>query len=372
MALGSLQVNRSQDSLQVVRKAQASRQVPVELDGHLHYPPNARQGGSNEYALTVRLPNTAWRNPATGYWEETDPRRVEVRERQIEFAKASAGYQNYRASVPKSERQEGNERHPLTPRARQVCSKRSWDSQVGAWRKSLHLWDHRPPPAAMRLSEEQLRQRRAAVQPAATGAPELAPHAVQERQDLLIRVKGQDAARWKLIAAPRRMRYSPFEQLVEAKLGTVSLIRWRDHSGDPMVIDDDDSLAHFLERAEEEGRKAELVCELSNTVRRWQQGRNDLLGALETLSSLTPTESRVLVRLMQSAVPCGQAAVSSLPTPDNATPPPSPAMPALLLPSPVDSVDSPSQSRPPDVCGIARQLITASPCGRPPRVPIEA
>lgn len=52
----------------------------------------------------------------------------------------------YLQQVPKDERVETNEKHAVTPRADQLCSKRSWDLQVKRWRRTLHLWD--PPELA--------------------------------------------------------------------------------------------------------------------------------------------------------------------------------------------------------------------------------
>eukprot|EP01012_Entosiphon_sulcatum_P032595 TRINITY_DN41435_c0_g1_i1.p1 TRINITY_DN41435_c0_g1~~TRINITY_DN41435_c0_g1_i1.p1 ORF type:complete len:265 (+),score=30.80 TRINITY_DN41435_c0_g1_i1:50-844(+) len=77
---------------------------------------------------------------------ETDPHKISQRMKQIFFGKNTIGYHMYLQQVPKEERAEGNEKHAVTPRADQLCSKRSWDLQVKRWRRTLHLWD--PPELA--------------------------------------------------------------------------------------------------------------------------------------------------------------------------------------------------------------------------------
>lgn len=72
---------------------------------------------------------------------ETDPHRLDQRQKQIDFGYNSEGYRRYLAEVPKSERIAKNPMHPITPRKTQQCSKRSWDGQVRKWRRGLHQWD---------------------------------------------------------------------------------------------------------------------------------------------------------------------------------------------------------------------------------------
>lgn len=64
---------------------------------------------------------------------------MQQREKQIQFGKATLGYQLYIAAVPRRNRRKYE--HPNTPDAKQVCSKRSWDGQVRVWRRALHFWD---------------------------------------------------------------------------------------------------------------------------------------------------------------------------------------------------------------------------------------
>lgn len=78
---------------------------------------------------------------------ETDPHRLQQRQKQIDFGKATLGYQRYLAIVPKDQRraQWSNYYHPRTPRKDIRMSKRGWDGRVRRWRNLLHLWDDKSP-----------------------------------------------------------------------------------------------------------------------------------------------------------------------------------------------------------------------------------
>jgi len=69
---------------------------------------------------------------------ENDPRRLEQRQKQIEYGYKTIGYQNFISKVPKNGR---GPKDPVTPRKNQKCSKRSWDGQIRKWRRELHQWD---------------------------------------------------------------------------------------------------------------------------------------------------------------------------------------------------------------------------------------
>jgi len=69
---------------------------------------------------------------------ENDPRRLEQRQKQIEYGYKTIGYQNFISKVPKTGR---GPKDPVTPRKNQKCSKRSWDGQIRKWRRELHQWD---------------------------------------------------------------------------------------------------------------------------------------------------------------------------------------------------------------------------------------
>jgi hypothetical protein len=70
--------------------------------------------------------------------KETDPRRLAQRQKQIEYGKATPGYQDYMKQIAKTKRKRED---PKTPNKYQVCSKRSWDGQVRKWRRMLHVYD---------------------------------------------------------------------------------------------------------------------------------------------------------------------------------------------------------------------------------------
>jgi len=81
---------------------------------------------------------------------EEDPRRLEQRQKQIDYGKNTAGYQAYTDAIPKNKRKRDN---PKTPNKFQSCSKRSWDGQIRKWRRSLHLYD---PPGTASPSDDVL------------------------------------------------------------------------------------------------------------------------------------------------------------------------------------------------------------------------
>jgi hypothetical protein len=78
--------------------------------------------------------------------KDLDEHRIAQRVKQINFGKVTPGYRSYRTAVPQWRRQVHNPRHPETPDVRAPCSKRKWDQEVAAWRRSLHQWDGNPDP----------------------------------------------------------------------------------------------------------------------------------------------------------------------------------------------------------------------------------
>jgi len=67
---------------------------------------------------------------------ETNKRRLETRQRQIDIGMNTPGYQRFIQLVPHP-----TKGHPQIPNKLQVCSKRSWDGQIRKWRRMLHLYD---------------------------------------------------------------------------------------------------------------------------------------------------------------------------------------------------------------------------------------
>ncbi|KAK2957110.1 putative Oocyte-specific histone RNA stem-loop-binding protein 2 [Blattamonas nauphoetae] len=76
---------------------------------------------------------------------EDDPRRLEQRQKQIQYGKSTVGYQCYLENVPKEQRVDHV--HPQTPNIHLKCSKRRFDQVIRGWRRYLHLWD--PDPNAI-------------------------------------------------------------------------------------------------------------------------------------------------------------------------------------------------------------------------------
>eukprot|EP01121_Diplochlamys_sp_Union-15-3_P002501 TRINITY_DN1220_c0_g1_i2.p1 TRINITY_DN1220_c0_g1~~TRINITY_DN1220_c0_g1_i2.p1 ORF type:complete len:111 (+),score=17.62 TRINITY_DN1220_c0_g1_i2:555-887(+) len=73
--------------------------------------------------------------------KETNPHRLEQRQKQIDYGYNTEGYRNYTTHIPKNKRKKGMLK---TPDKLQKCSKRSWDGQIRKWRRQLHLWDTVP------------------------------------------------------------------------------------------------------------------------------------------------------------------------------------------------------------------------------------
>mmetsp|Transcript_38949 Transcript_38949/g.62751 ORF Transcript_38949/g.62751 Transcript_38949/m.62751 type:complete len:301 (-) Transcript_38949:2029-2931(-) len=76
--------------------------------------------------------------------EELTEERIIKRQKQIDFGKATEGYMNYLAKVPKNKRKPDPVRYPRTPDRTEHISKRSWDYKVRRWRRLLHNWDINP------------------------------------------------------------------------------------------------------------------------------------------------------------------------------------------------------------------------------------
>jgi hypothetical protein len=98
------------------------------------------------------MPRTKWQKKKSAVADdaqvaikETDPRRLEQRQKQIDFGKNTLGYDRYIAAVPKTKRRRFAEEHPVTPDKSAKISKRCWDGRVRAWRRLLHRWDNFVP-----------------------------------------------------------------------------------------------------------------------------------------------------------------------------------------------------------------------------------
>ena len=76
---------------------------------------------------------------------EDDPRRLEQRQKQIDYGKNTIGYQRYVVEVPRRAR---GRSMPWTPDIKTKTSKRGFDSMMSRWRTALHKWEEDNPPAS--------------------------------------------------------------------------------------------------------------------------------------------------------------------------------------------------------------------------------
>ena len=110
------------------------------LDRHLHA---SRAGDvrSTTATFSVARPRQQQQAPRVRRADlerESDARRLQQRQKQIDIGKKSEAYKRYLQLVPKATRRRRDPRHPCTPDIHKKCSKRGFDGQVKAWRKQLH------------------------------------------------------------------------------------------------------------------------------------------------------------------------------------------------------------------------------------------
>jgi len=92
---------------------------------------------SNEIKRSLSTHNTCFHSELT---QEELRHRIEQREKQIRIGKNTVEYKLYLGNVPKTERnhQLRDSTHPITPKAWQDCSKRSFDGQIKKWKQLIH------------------------------------------------------------------------------------------------------------------------------------------------------------------------------------------------------------------------------------------
>lgn len=75
-------------------------------------------------------------------------RRLQQRQKQIDFGKNTEGYRRYRSLIPIARRDE-KRGHLHSPDKYCPCSKSQWDSYVRQWRRMLHAYDPDTSEAAI-------------------------------------------------------------------------------------------------------------------------------------------------------------------------------------------------------------------------------
>uniref|UniRef100_A0A915DE96 Histone RNA hairpin-binding protein RNA-binding domain-containing protein n=1 Tax=Ditylenchus dipsaci TaxID=166011 RepID=A0A915DE96_9BILA len=93
-------------------------------------------------------PNPTWEEPNHGWCFDTQT--LERRSKEINKAKEKPIYQRYLAEVDKNNRTKGM--HPKTPNKFINFSRRSWDSQIKLWKKSLYAWAGETPGSSVNAS----------------------------------------------------------------------------------------------------------------------------------------------------------------------------------------------------------------------------
>ncbi|EKG02597.1 hypothetical protein TCSYLVIO_006370 [Trypanosoma cruzi] len=171
----------------------ALRIVETE-EKHLNYT------GVELYASEINTGETAERE-----------RRLQQRQRQVQYGKETLGYSNYLRAVPsRCDREFRNPMHPITPRPEYDCSKRTFDRYLNVWRRQLHLWDDYDPnnlePQYVRIGIPTLR---------ALGL-ELPPSTPEGQQNALISFTSINAVGGASACTPVMLRHTRREQSLSA------------------------------------------------------------------------------------------------------------------------------------------------------------
>ena len=131
---------------------------------------------------------------------ESDPARLEVRARQLENGRNTAGYLRYRLLRAKEDRVTGD---PVTPDIHRQVSKNAFLASLSDWRRALHAYDlHRDPGAERRQVREGLIQRRIGGEGVAPREEEAAPGAagtLHRRADGRIEAQDWPPCSWEVL-----------------------------------------------------------------------------------------------------------------------------------------------------------------------------
>lgn len=129
-----------------VREEEGSPKKAPKLEKGLQFSSRKRREDSANSSDGFRVKDF-WSEPTLGWC--TDQKVLEKRSREIERAKEKPVYARYLAEVPRSERTRD---HPKTPNKFINYSRRSWDSQVRRWKRSLYIWGGEEPTTSCNTS----------------------------------------------------------------------------------------------------------------------------------------------------------------------------------------------------------------------------
>ena len=333
------------DSFVPIESTPAS--APVELSHRQHQQIVVTDKKTN---MSIKLPPSAFYNSGKGCWEETDRHRLQQRQKQIGFGKVTVGYRNYISGVAPEVREEGNSMHPRTPRIEQVCSKRSWDAQIGQWRRTLHAWDtgvvdHSKVMQATSTDHHERRNHfcldsttqshyETTASTISQNMPEVEIGCSDRGREaspilppLKVKcvIKNDPTKMCKMVVSPQCIPYPPFKRLLEEKIGKpIATMVYVDEDNDNVLCDDGDSLKVFLDGASTR-HTAKLVIELEHTEQNELRLPYELQSAFDlVVKYFKCTEQEQCEFKMQ---------ILQSPTPAE-TPLPSPAIPPLVSPQP--------------------------------------
>lgn len=112
--------------------------------------PRARLFNGSDSSSVASSPSRKdhWEEPTLGWC--TDDATLKRRSREIDRAKEKAVYQRYIAEVPLRDRVKGQ--HPRTPNKLINFSRRSWDTQIKKWKRSLYEYCGEEPSESVNTS----------------------------------------------------------------------------------------------------------------------------------------------------------------------------------------------------------------------------
>lgn len=107
-----------------------------------------KKGGESPSSGSEFSVKDFWEDPTLGWCK--DQATLDRRTRELERAKEKPVYTRYVEEVPRHKRVKGV--HPKTPNKHINFSRRSWDTQVRSWKKSLYQWAGEEPSDSVNTS----------------------------------------------------------------------------------------------------------------------------------------------------------------------------------------------------------------------------